>query len=233
MQVTQIQVREFLTATRNLNVWPSETSELEHAVQEKAARTREAVRHCFAIEVPTDFAAVNMLDDLLNAMHEAMRPKFWSWRFGKNCLPDDAAAVSASIGSCVGELAKSRMGGEWGYREFQGERHIMLILSPSVTLAVLHKAGKQFLNGKSDSIQLFFGIAGALAAAKAKFENLPQKERDALKAKMERERTERKTRMQTMTKEERKVWRREAAEAGRKARRPKTEDEPKQTGEDA
>jgi len=181
MQVSKQQVERFLELVRGLTLTGDS---LESAIRANAEAAREAALNCFAVRLPTDPSGVQALDELLNAMHTAVRPRFAGRLRRRSISAQDISAVSASLGAHLCELVRPRMRGEWGFAEFEGERQAVLILAPGNLMAVPQKAGKQFANGKADSVRFFFGIAAAFAQARVQYANMSPEERLALKEKM-------------------------------------------------
>ncbi len=183
VQVTRQQVEQFLDAVHDLKLSTNDESTLEVALAHNAQMAREAVLRCFDVVLPTDASGARVLDDLLNAMHDAMRPSLIKRLIGGQ-VSIDAKAVSASLGAHLCELVQLNTPGKWGYAEFRGVREVVLVLSPGNFMAVPQKTGKQFVNGKSDSIELFFGLAAAFAKGRARIANMSPDERQALKDKV-------------------------------------------------
>jgi hypothetical protein len=181
MPVTRQQVDQFLELVRGLTFPADDQISLEAAIRVNAEAARQAVLTSFGVTLPTDPSGVQALDDLLNAMHSAVKPKLAARLVGGAISARDASLVTASLGAHLCELVRLRMSGEWGFAEYEGERYPVLILSPGNFMAVPQKAGKQFANGKSDSVQFFFGLAAGLAQARARVANMSPEERQALK----------------------------------------------------
>src|SRR5262249_55979435 len=97
-------------------------------------------------------------------------------------------------------------------------------------MAVPQKAGKQFANGKTDSVGFFFGLAALFAKGIARVAKMSPEERKALKDKVARIKAASKKR-KTLTPERRKKWARAVAKEGakrasaRRAEREKAERE--------
>lgn len=186
VQVTRQQVEQFLDAVRDLKLPTNDESTLESALAHNAQMAREAVLRCFDVVLPTDASGARVLDDLLNAMHDAMRPSLIKRHIGGKVSAVDAKAVSASLGAHLCELVQLNTPGKWGCAEFQGVREVVLVLSPGSFMAVPQKTGKQFVNGKSDSIEFFFGLAAAFAKGRGRIANMSPDERQALRDKVAR-----------------------------------------------
>jgi hypothetical protein len=156
-----------------------------------------------------DASGVNILDELLNSMHAAVRPNLLHRLAGRKISTDDAATVSASLGAYLCELVQVNTPGKWDYAEFEGTRQVVLVLASGHFLAVPQKTGKQFVNGKSDSIRFFFGLAAVLAKGRARVANMRPEECGALKdkvAKIKAANKARKERIAMMSREEKKNW---------------------------
>jgi hypothetical protein len=161
------------------------------------------------VVLPTDASGVKVLDELLNSMRTAMRPNLLSRLVGRKSSADEAAAVSASLGAHLCELLQLNTPGKWEYVEFEGVRQVVLVLSPGNYLAVPQKTGKQFLNGNSNSIGFFFGLAAAFAMGRAVTASMSPEERIALKEKVARRKAAgkvRKERIAKISREEGRKW---------------------------
>jgi type II secretory pathway pseudopilin PulG len=195
VNVTAQQLTHFLAAVAPSLTPFTEQSTLAAAVQHNASVAREQAAHYFGVTLPVDYPGMQILDDLLNAMHTVAQPKLVQRLFGHKISEQDETIVSASLGAHLAEYVQSRLTGHWGFQEFAGRRHIVLITAPGSALFVLQKAGKQFRNGPQDSVQFFFSAGSAIEQARiqlqAKYDAMSPEEKQAYREKIVQQRTAR------------------------------------------
>ena len=157
MKVTRSQVRSFLDSARNLPGLPSDLADLEPAVLANSQRARELVKTHFGFTLTPDATGLKTLDDLLNAMHVAMRGAIGKW-FGRKIPPTEATIVAESLGAFFGEVVQSELGGSWGFQNYDGQSYVALHSCSGTSFFIIQKAGKQFENGEEDSVQFFYKV---------------------------------------------------------------------------
>jgi hypothetical protein len=89
--------------------------------------------------------------------------------------------VCASLGILFGEIYRSQLGGIWEFAEFKGQQFLALAAPGGRKYSPIQKAGKQFLNGRQDSILSMLGFSLKLAQAAARIAELSPEEREALR----------------------------------------------------
>ncbi|MGB7845178.1 MAG: hypothetical protein WBL63_06155 [Candidatus Acidiferrum sp.] len=179
MKLTGSQTREFLDAVAALPPLPTDVSGLGPAIETRAQLTGKLVVQCFGIQITNDSAGVQLLDQLLNAMHDSMNLHGLAKWSSREASEADANLVAVSLGALFGEINRARFEGEWDLAEIQGRRFIVLSTPHGQKFTPLQKAGKQFLNGKEDSILFTFGLVGKIAEAAARIAKLSPEEREA------------------------------------------------------
>ena len=106
-----------------------------------------------------------------------------------------------------------------GVRRVPGCAPLRFSAGPAHFYGCSQKAGKEFTNGRADSIEFFFGIAGAFAKGRALAASMSPKHRLALKQKVANRKAADKglkARIAAMSEDERNRWYQAVHEAARK-----------------
>jgi hypothetical protein len=187
---------ELIDSLKDLPDFPAEPEQLASAIRKQAKVGQSAAQRFFEVNLTSDSAGVKLLDELLNAMHAAVRPGFLSRVTGQKIPEADAARVGATLGAFYGEILREKSNGKWVRNSVGGSQFAALALTNKRSVTPLHKVAKQFSNGQEDSIWVFHAFMGRMATAAARANSMSQEERAALFAKLKAGQEERKQKRQ-------------------------------------
>lgn len=162
MELAREQIRQFLDEAAGLKWSALESSGFAPILAERAEITQELVERHFGLQISMDESGVKALDELLTGMHEVMQPEKAE---PASAAAADCVAVCESLGTLFGEIARKHIGGDWGVADFKGQQFVALVTAAGGKLAVMQKAGRQYLNGKEDSVLFMFDVARSMSQA--------------------------------------------------------------------
>jgi len=192
MKIAVEQVEDFLASFDDLRNLTDEPGALASNIQKYAERGRAEARRCFEVELTTDDDGVKALDDLLTAMHEALRPGMVGRLRGERISIDSMSRVALTLGCFYGEVLREQSQGKWKFVEWQGKRIVTLALTARASVTPLEKVAKHFMNGADDSLWKFHAFNRVLARTARKVNSMSPEERVAFQAKLDAAKEERK-----------------------------------------
>lgn len=175
MELAREQIRQFLDEAAGLKSSALESSGFAPILAERAEITQELVWRHFGLQISMDESGVKLLDEILMAMHDVMEPE--KAETG-SMAGVDYVTVCGSLGTLFGEISRKHTGGDWGIEEFNGRQFVALVTAGG-KLAVMEEAGRQYLNGKEDSVLFMFGVARTVSQAAARVAMISSEEREA------------------------------------------------------
>jgi hypothetical protein len=173
MELACEQIRQFLDEAAGLKSSALESSGFAAILAERAEITQELVERHFGLPISMDESGVKALDELLMGMHDVMKPEKAE---PESMAAADYVTVCETLGTLFGEIARKHIGGDWGIGEFDGRQFVALVTPASGKLAVMEKAGRQYLNGKEESVLFMFGVARTMSQVAARVAELSPEE---------------------------------------------------------